>query len=515
MFNVVNQLNSYLQPQECKDLYVGNTIPEISKNMLISEDKLLQKANDGTLKNYLDKKVKKYGTTLEKSKKDFEAVSARYQKNSDTNLLECGDFEIPEELLMKIVRKSNLSLSKIGYFRENDFIPISIKSQPDLRIFAQKRNDNLVIFSDDATLLGKGAFGTVNKIALLTKGKFAALKTSLQHNEEISKEYDNLHALNGKPHIQKAPLAIGILRNNSEQQRAMISPLYRVGSLDKFLKVPHDIIKLDLSFQMIQALNVLKEEGIIHGDIKLANFLVKQNKQGEYKTDISDLAGALFTKETYNLVDELGDLLLNMNFNRGLGTPVTPMYFTKKDFLALSQANLKNNKKLWIDLNHSRDLFALTTSIWVLLTGAFPFFHDKSNLKFPINNVQPRNLDKMQQLVSKETLKIMTDILTLSPDKRPSVEQLLDSFTRNEVGLHSKASSLNANSNGSAVDNDDEFNSFNSYPSFKEKSESEDLSNIPEIPCEYNDLTEISVDSTNIPEIPCEFNQLDDVYYGL
>lgn len=433
MINIIDKLSAFFQSNEYKaekstDLFLGNTIAEISKNILVSQDKLLEKAQEGKLKSYLDKKAKKYGPTLEKSKEDYKKIVSQYHKNKDGTTLDGKDFQISEDLLMKIVRKSNFVLSEsIGIESEEDrseFIPLYLKNHPNL--FIQDKNNELLIYRDEGSSLGKGGCSNVNKIALLSAGKFAALKISKVSDEELIKEYNLLNKIHNKgriKHIQKPPLALGYLKDNDKNVEALIGPIYQVGALDKFIDVLNKNIKIDLSFQMLKSAKALKDQGIIHGDIKLPNFLVSKNKEGSFVVDIADIGGGLFTKIDLNF--------LNTTKNNNLGTIASPQFITEKDFTMLINASSKKKIKEWINLNFSRDLFALTASLWHLLTGKPPFAYDKSN--FPIVKAEPNNLDLMEKLVSKETLEILKNILTLSPPKRPSLEMLLESFEKNEM----------------------------------------------------------------------------------
>ena len=133
--------------------------------------------------------------------------------------------------------------------------------------------------------IGKGGFGEVFLIREPVLDSLHALKIQIFDNSnDKSKKYAELEALIGKSikhnHVMRYLNTYNIPQNDGTTLIATTTEYLRNGNLRDFIlenqRLSDDVILLYF-FQLLQALQYLKENDLVHLDIKLDNIMLKEN----------------------------------------------------------------------------------------------------------------------------------------------------------------------------------------------------------------------------------------------
>ncbi|MEC7839823.1 MAG: protein kinase [Chlamydiota bacterium] len=299
----------------------------------------------------------------------------------------------------------------------------------------------------EANYLGRGGFGTVQKIEDLMTHESVALKlavpkveTQREHAvQSIQNEYTflkELHADGNNENLQDAPTAMVDTAYKTSRLVGLIEPLYEKGDLSSMMN-SLDIGAAGLmsreecknhALQLLKGVRSLHIKNIVHGDIKPGNIFVEESKDGAYHLKVADLGEAVKC-ESY-LKGELP--------KKTLITAASPGYLTrgdiklaKKNMCGLVRNDTDEKRKLRFDDEKRRDIFAIGVTVWELLSGHKPYLlidNDKKNkFSFPDTNIWTiPGSETINQNYGKEFAGALKKAIGEDPSERPSAEQLVE-----------------------------------------------------------------------------------------
>lgn len=153
--------------------------------------------------------------------------------------------------------------------------------------------------------------------------------------------------------------------------------------------------------KLVKAVEVLHQQGFVHGDIKLENVLVRR-LNGEITFSLIDFGGAKF------LPDEKK---LEFGFH-------SPDYLCQKDAHAFSETDDEEIKK---DLRKKTDVFALAATVYRVVKKATPYITPEKNKYVDVD------MAYLDEVLSSDNLTVQDFYRSgLNPDykQRPTVSQL-------------------------------------------------------------------------------------------
>lgn len=146
-------------------------------------------------------------------------------------------------------------------------------------------------------MLGEGAFGAVQRGLDLAAGEAHAYKTakSAEGNSELQNEYEKLTFL----HQKQTPAGIQLpphrLLNFADGSIGVEHRLYD-GDLSQLPK-DNNAIKVSAALQLLQGMQTLAANNLLHKDIKPANVLIKKLPDGSFLVHLADFGGVRFLHE--------------------------------------------------------------------------------------------------------------------------------------------------------------------------------------------------------------------------
>lgn len=402
-----------------------DSLQQISNHFLVPEYILKKKNKNNTIIEFLQKRHKKYGIILKQARLGYTKIIQNYLSDGSHTITSIHDsnFVFYDDLLMKIIVKANYILQFSD--NKNLFIKFRTNKIKNYYFLAKqtKKRFWIIGFSTEEGYIDSGFNCHVRKALFISKGIFAALKlskkTEISH-KSLNREYLNLKKVNKNKKIigiQQKAFLFGII-NEQNFESFLLNPLYNHSSLFNFLEsdiLKKDIfkIKFDLCLQLIQGLEYLHQNDIIHGDIKLENCFVHE-KKGKFTIVIADF----------------GEILLSKNIQKAYesenlaGTSVSLGYYTRLDHIQLRFSKYKS-PKLWHSINKSRDVFALSMVIWYLFTGSFPFTPNKEGYPQITKNLHRSKEITTIKEFPRRFYQILVKALTNPPLERPSIHTIM------------------------------------------------------------------------------------------
>lgn len=427
-------------------LNITNT-KKLSSYLLTPEVKIKDLKSKNLLHDFIYKKLCKYGIEhLKVAKLTYKKISSQYLKRNEYLYSKNSSIRILEESLMKIIRKTADQLLKSNNNKHYHLIELG-KMGTLNSIFAKYEKNEIQIFSysgklfpelGDREYLGSGSFGVVQKVFDFSQGNFVALKVALINSRSIKEEVCHLNKLPKKKvqGLQGPIYSYGKI----QQQMAFIAPFYSEGDLFDFVatykfKKHEKKIKLKIAFDLLHGLKYLHQNKIIHGDIKPENCFINKIKNNEFEGVIGDFGEIIEPNEIANKFDNDSEF----------GTATTEGFFTYEDQTLLRNCLFTRNLFTWTMTNTKRDIFALASTIWYLFTESLPYALEEvkcNSFIFDLNgqSVKERkypnidkgliNLEKVSELISKKTLKLLVNALERNSCERPDINTLYDQFAK-------------------------------------------------------------------------------------
>ena len=332
----------------------------------------------------------------------------------------------------------NTSQSKIEEY--NYYKDQSIKLSNYIKNYYKKNKkypNTRINFYKYGRLIGQGAFGKVNIGLNILTGRVVAvksfIKSELKTNQNFSKilyETNLMQKLN-HPNITK------ILETFEDDKYIFIIMEYiNGGNLFSFVKKRRKLSEKISKFlfkQIILGIQHIHSKKIVHRDIKLENILIDLNN----KIKICDFGiGIMLESENELIYDQCG----------------TPMYMAPEIILNSKKKGYKG---------YPVDIWSAGIALYIMLSGTLPFCYknNKNNdnnsislsnssnnnnyeLQYSIINKNPKKIKK----ISNEAKDLLRGLLNKEPDKRLTIEQILnhpwfkiDEDKSNKYNLFTKA----------------------------------------------------------------------------
>ena len=278
-----------------------------------------------------------------------------------------------------------------------------------------KPEDNYIIINK----LGKGSFGNVYKVKHKISGNIRAMKviknnTIIRNDEKMKKQYlKEIQVLKELEH----PNIIKIYEYYMDSKyHYIITELLNGGELyDSIVKVQkfNERKAAFIMKQILSALNYLHSKGVVHRDIKPENILVEKvettsNFEDDFESlsiKLIDFGASIFFKENQKLTVKIG----------------SPYY------IAPEVLNRSYDEKC--------DIWSSGVVLYVMLTGNFPFIGNTTQKLFEnIKSGRYRKSGKEYEAISNEGKELISQMLTLNPQKRIAARECLNSpFFSNHI----------------------------------------------------------------------------------
>ncbi len=304
--------------------------------------------------------------------------------------------------------------------------------------FVIDKNENPANFYEKVSELGEGAFGKVFKVKKFGTSFIRALKVMNQSEtdkEDILKEGELLKNLS-HPNIIKIFEVY-----HYGKSIYLIEEFVNGGDLySKISKLDHlfETTSLAIMKQIFSAVCYLHQNGLIHGDLKLENIMVESLNIRKKATQV------LSNDSEYNQIDiKLIDFGCSTLFkDKKLTDLIGTIYYLAPEVILGSYDN-------------KCDIWSCGVILYILLTGKFPFYADKTNELF--DKILDGNVifDKEEfKYVSQDTINLIKRCLTKDPTKRISAyeamahkafDKINSKSTRNKSAIDSQLFNWNFN----------------------------------------------------------------------
>ena len=264
-------------------------------------------------------------------------------------------------------------------------------------------------------LIGQGAFGKVNIGLNVLSGRVVAVKSfikaELKNSQNMTKilyETNLMRKLN-HPNITK------ILETFEDDKYILIIMEYiNGGNLFSFVKKRRKLSEKISKFlfrQIILGIQHIHSKKIVHRDIKLENILIDLNNN----IKICDFGiGIMLDSDKELIQDQCG----------------TPMYMAPEIIL---------NSKKGGYLGYPVDIWSAGIALYIMLSGTLPFSYrnkEKKEMNNSISLSNNNNYELQNSIINKEPKKIkkiseearslLQGLLNKDPNKRLTIEQILD-----------------------------------------------------------------------------------------
>ena len=278
--------------------------------------------------------------------------------------------------------------------------------------------------------LGKGAFGEVFLTQIEGKeGYYATKRLDRVYSEKkqnIKRLFIELTILNEIKH----PNIVNYIESKKTKNHIYIVMEYcNGGSLSKCLKKYKEVFKKPFTEKIVQylmrqilnALNVLHSNNILHRDLKLDNILVCFNSE-------KDKESLNMLNSTVKITDFGFCSILNNNEELAKTVIGTPIYMPPDMINAIA------DKKNIVDkYAYKSDIWSLGILCYEMLVGNFPF--DGENIN-EINDKMKKGIYPLPLSLSQEAVFFIQSMLQENPEKRLSCNELLkQDFINKDLSL--------------------------------------------------------------------------------
>lgn len=270
-------------------------------------------------------------------------------------------------------------------------------------------------------LLGRGGFSVVYLVKHIKTGKVYAMKCIKKYKKGKDKTKQILREINVL-HTLKHPNIIKIYDWFHDDKKIYIILEYIDGKdLSSFFKreLPTEDDAIYIIKQIISAIKHCHNNNVVHRDIKLGNILIDE----DLNVKLTDFGLCTYKNHPNEL------------FFDNVGT----IRFTSPELLMKNGYNEKN------------DIWALGITIYVLLTGIYPY--DGTTKKEIINNIKHEPIEFNDLPLNNAQINLLQQLLQKNPDNRPNINQISShhwlnpsfistpTYSRNKYSHHSYTSS--------------------------------------------------------------------------
>ena len=412
----------------------------IGKNISSNKN---QKKNSMKKKNINQKSKEVEKTEKNKSEDKIKKINneqniSKYANNNKSYFDKCNnsDDKIKEENICQeeINIKDNQSINNNSNIHDNAYyMRLSQKLSTYITNYYNKFKkypDTSLSFYKYGRLIGQGAFGKVNLGLNILTGRVVAIKSFIKKNLEANGE--NMRKILYETNLMKKlnhPNITKILEMFEDKKYILIIMEYiNGGNLFSFVKKRRKLSEKTAKFlfkQIIEGIKHIHQHNIVHRDIKLENILIDINNN----IKICDFGiGKILSSDKELLYDQCG----------------TPMYMAPEIFLS-SKKNGYEGPPV--------DIWSSGIALYIMLSGTLPFDINKKIFKNKENNlndsltsdeIQKNHNFHLQQIIinnepkkipkiSREAKNLLHGLLNKDPQKRLTIEEILNHPWLNET----------------------------------------------------------------------------------
>ena len=263
--------------------------------------------------------------------------------------------------------------------------------------------------------------GMLNKtVLLLNEGEnkcplVAKIFFKQDYEEEYKKQLDHIIETQNKIVNQRLHNVLPLIYKVENARSGIIFRQYLEYNLkERIYLMPYlnNIQKLWISFQILYAVNDLRDLNIVHGDLKPENILLTSN----LSVYISDIATY---KPGYISMNDIGNYTFFFGTNKN--DTLTGCYFAPERLL---------DKGETIDVNKSfsMDVFSVGLIIAELFLEK-NIFDFSSLLNYKKNNIDYDKIEDLLAKIPKKICAIIKDMIKINPDERITIKDALDRFS--------------------------------------------------------------------------------------
>ncbi len=316
-----------------------------------------------------------------------------------------------ETKLQKYVKSHKNYISK-----QSSGLPYSIEYDP-------QRKASFIVINDKNTYIGKGKKKLVFK-AIHYNHRHPKVVARATDQVKNSTEHRLTKKVHGKPGIFKT-VGFGTNKKKGKHFCTIYSKLYRPGSLQDAMDNKHRLSiyeKMKAAHGVLQGLDTLHSQGIVHRDLGARNYLIDIPKGKPGKRDVSaavaDLGRATYARRAANT-----KVQGNTTYTSPEGLFVKKMKgkdYYKSDVFATGCMLYRlfyGEKAPWQDRSYVKDVKGSLKSRYTTM---------KHRIKHATKKRRNRLFAKGHKLSSKEQFELLIlKMLHTNPDKRPTAKQLV------------------------------------------------------------------------------------------
>jgi len=314
--------------------------------------------------------------------------------NTQQNLVKRNFKQENPNSYLNISNSSILSTMKDSnyYNRESETLSKYIKEYYETH---NKYPETNLSFYKFGRIIGKGAFGKVNLGLNLLTGRIVAIKSFNKQNiiSEISKR-KILYETNLMRNLHHKSIVKILETFESEKYILIIMEYISGGNLQNFVKKRRKLTEKTAKIlfkQIIEGIQYIHSQGIVHRDIKLENILLDLNNN----IKICDFGVGKIIKPESTLYDQCG----------------TPVYMAPE---IIKNAGYKG---------FPVDIWSSGVALYIMLTGNIPFNRGKiHDLQYNIVN---KDINPIEG-ISNEAKNLIEGLLNKDPNKRLTAEDILN-----------------------------------------------------------------------------------------